>query len=118
MTAHVVVGGGLVEDARDVLADQVSQSIPDGFKRRACEQANPPTIPLRRRHPVEAHILRVGEAIDAELLDLPQLHDLIPLAVSQQKGPVILLPLALRMWCAHHPSSIVAGRYTQASQLK
>jgi hypothetical protein len=76
-------GKGMVEDTRNVLADQVSQLIPDGFERRAGEHANPPTIPLCRRHPVDAHILGVSEAIDAELLDLPQLHNLVPLAVTQ-----------------------------------
>jgi len=75
-------GRDMVEDARHVLADQISQRIPDGFERRAGKQANPPTIPLCRRHPVDAHILGVGKAIEAELLDLPQLHDLVPLAVT------------------------------------
>ena len=107
-----------MDDARNVLAYHVSQPIPDGFERRACEQANPPTIPLRRRHPIDAHILGVSEAIDAKLLDLPQLHDLVPLAVTQQKCTVVLVPPTIRVLRAHRQSSIVAGRCVKAFPLK
>src|SRR5262249_56087586 len=72
-------------------------------------------IRVRRWHPGDAHIRGVGEAVETELLGLPQLHELVPLVVPQQKGPVILLPVTLRMWRAHCPSSSVAGRYDQAS---
>src|SRR5262245_491165 len=74
-------------------------------------------MPLGRRQPVDADILGIGEAIAAELLDLPQLHELVPLAVAQQKCPIILLPLAFRRLRAHCQSSLVAGCSANASPL-
>src|SRR5271168_2379054 len=75
--------------AGDILADALSERIANGLKRCAGQDADAARVPLRRCHVIERNCIRDAETVAPELLDLPQLDDLIALRRTQQEITII-----------------------------
>src|SRR6202023_529602 len=77
-------------NARNVLADAISEGIAHRLERGTGKDADAARVPLARRHPVERNRARVAEAVAAKFFDLPQLDDLVALGRTQQKVTIIV----------------------------
>ena len=81
-----------LHDAFDRASNQITKGVPHAFEGCARQQPDAAPIPLRWGHAVEGHVVGVGEAILAILLDLPKLHKLVALVRAEQERAVVDAP--------------------------